>query len=536
MASLVQWLAYSGARKSDGTPVASGSAYFYQPGTTNTQIAVYSDADGLAGISQPVTLDASGRAEVYLMSPARVEVQDATGATVRLEDRANTITAAEVEIQNTVATGTSLTTGSQVAGGRTDLDTFLSNLYTSLGTQDGKVLISGAGQNIKDVIGGSTSIFFNVKVAPYSAVGDDSTDDTAAIQSAINAAATAGGGIVYFPAGTYKLTAALSVSSTKIQFLGVTPSAVVLKQYTATLFALSVTGTDFYCSNINFAMGAASAKLVACNSGDSRFVGCSFTLASATGTGISVTSASCRTTLVACTFVQSLATGNMLSVGNASAVIVVIGGKFTIPTASSSFIITGTAGTVSVVGAEINHAAASGTTNLVDVVSGITVGFIGCYLPATTGGTLQFQSGSNTATVYESGCFPLVNISGGATIPNLTGTQISATRQQLVLRTSGSATTYTPDFLKYGAHDVTSTGASFQFVNPTNFPSAGHGPFLLRYKNGNAGAITPTFGTNYKIGTVPSVASGSGAAWLLAFDTNGGVFYQVGGNSSAYAS
>lgn len=45
---------------------------------------------------------------------------------------------------------------------------------------------------------------FNVKT-DYSAAGDGTTDDTAAIQSAIDAANTAGGGIVYFPKGDYKL-------------------------------------------------------------------------------------------------------------------------------------------------------------------------------------------------------------------------------------------------------------------------------------------------------------------------------------------
>ena len=39
----------------------------------------------------------------------------------------------------------------------------------------------------------------------YGATGNGTTDDTAAIQSAITAAATRGGGTVYFPAGQYLL-------------------------------------------------------------------------------------------------------------------------------------------------------------------------------------------------------------------------------------------------------------------------------------------------------------------------------------------
>ena len=39
-------------------------------------------------------------------------------------------------------------------------------------------------------------------------MGDGVTDDTAAIQEAINAAGALGGGLVYFPPGTYRLASA----------------------------------------------------------------------------------------------------------------------------------------------------------------------------------------------------------------------------------------------------------------------------------------------------------------------------------------
>lgn len=45
-------------------------------------------------------------------------------------------------------------------------------------------------------------------VRAYGARGDGSTDDTAAIQAAIDACATAGGGTVYFPLGVYKVAGA----------------------------------------------------------------------------------------------------------------------------------------------------------------------------------------------------------------------------------------------------------------------------------------------------------------------------------------
>lgn len=46
-----------------------------------------------------------------------------------------------------------------------------------------------------------TSLLFNVK--DFGAVGNSSTNDVAAIQAAIDACAAAGGGVVFFPAGTY---------------------------------------------------------------------------------------------------------------------------------------------------------------------------------------------------------------------------------------------------------------------------------------------------------------------------------------------
>ena len=44
-------------------------------------------------------------------------------------------------------------------------------------------------------------------MANFGAVGDGKTDDTAAIQAAINAAGDAGGGVVFMPSGVYLQTA-----------------------------------------------------------------------------------------------------------------------------------------------------------------------------------------------------------------------------------------------------------------------------------------------------------------------------------------
>lgn len=54
---------------------------------------------------------------------------------------------------------------------------------------------------------------YNVKNSTFGAKGDGITDDSAAVQAALSAAKEAGGGLVFFPEGTYSTTANLSVYS-----------------------------------------------------------------------------------------------------------------------------------------------------------------------------------------------------------------------------------------------------------------------------------------------------------------------------------
>jgi hypothetical protein len=70
------------------------------------------------------------------------------------------------------------------------------------GIISGDIAVSGKVSGKLTDAGGQV---FNVKAPPYNAKGDGSTDDTAAIQSAI-ADAASGNGVVFFPAGTFNFT------------------------------------------------------------------------------------------------------------------------------------------------------------------------------------------------------------------------------------------------------------------------------------------------------------------------------------------
>jgi len=72
--------------------------------------------------------------------------------------------------------------------------------------------ISGANLTNVSSTGPGLTGWVSVKDAPHSATGDGTTDDTSAIQSAIDSLGT-GGGTVWFPPGVYKLGSALTLTN-----------------------------------------------------------------------------------------------------------------------------------------------------------------------------------------------------------------------------------------------------------------------------------------------------------------------------------
>lgn len=215
--SLIQMLA-AGVVTSAGVPIASGKARFYLPATL-TPVSVYSDTAAATPITAPLTLTAGGTGVAYTKVPTRLILKDSTETTTYFDGLVNIERADQQFIQSPSVNG----------GAETTMQAFLDAMSTSLGGTAGlwqiKVGAGGTERNVVDVIND-----LGISVKGFGAVGDGNNNDTTACQSTITFVAGLGGGIVYFPPGTYKIDTALSVTAAGVDIVGAGPSASFIKQ------------------------------------------------------------------------------------------------------------------------------------------------------------------------------------------------------------------------------------------------------------------------------------------------------------------
>jgi hypothetical protein len=199
---------------------ASGTVEVFKHGTI-TRAEVFADWAG----EEPTTdyaIDGSGRWKGFVFELVDVRVKDVNG--LQLDDWTDGTQDTLVAVQNTGFTGT-LEDGSQGNGGIVSLSEILTRIRTSFGAVDGFVRETGTTTDLllKDALHSVRSAnfpFIVVTDAAYGAVHDGVTDDRAAIQRALDAAVAAGGGVVFFPAGTYLVTGGLILTSNKVSLLG----------------------------------------------------------------------------------------------------------------------------------------------------------------------------------------------------------------------------------------------------------------------------------------------------------------------------
>lgn len=154
----------------NGNPLAGGKLYTYSSGTS-TPLTSYTDYTGNTANTNPIILDSRGEANLWLgVNTYRLVLQ----------------TSADVLIW----------TVDGVSG--------------SFSAADISYLAAGAGAVTTTV---QAKLRQTVSVQDFGAKGDGTTDDTLAIQAAIDALSQAGvGGTVLLPAGAYKITQNLSIT------------------------------------------------------------------------------------------------------------------------------------------------------------------------------------------------------------------------------------------------------------------------------------------------------------------------------------
>lgn len=190
MAVNLSMLAGAGAQffTDSGVPLSGGLIYTYAAGTTTPQ-TTYTSNSGSTAHSNPIVLNSSGRI--------------ASGGEIWLTDAVSYKFVLQTSAAVTIATYDNITGNA-------------SGILTSLAASSGSSLVgfiqAGTGAVATTV---QTKLRQIVSVKDFGAVGDGVTDDTAAIQAAIDAVNIAGGGTVFVPsvATFYRLNARLLIKA-----------------------------------------------------------------------------------------------------------------------------------------------------------------------------------------------------------------------------------------------------------------------------------------------------------------------------------
>jgi len=208
--SLSPWLKPRFFITGTNRPLAGGLMYTYKAGTTDPA-KTYSDDTGTEN-TNPIQLNTDGECDLFLDDSVsyRIILKNAAGVTQFDKDRIASLGSTQVQSFNSIAalrlrSGTTIANAAKTLGYYSAGDGGANAFYwdgTSVATDNGGTIIkptsvSGAGRWLA-----VDTSYINVK--QFGAVADGVTDDTTAIQAALDAAV-----VVSLPAGTYTITSTL---------------------------------------------------------------------------------------------------------------------------------------------------------------------------------------------------------------------------------------------------------------------------------------------------------------------------------------
>lgn len=223
----------------------NGSAKLWRRGTS-TRATWYQDFEATSAdnTGDDVLLDENGGAVVYVNELVQVQAYDGQGNLVR--DFVAGDQAYAVELISPSFTGADYVTGQIGRSKPTTAGAAFDLWFASAGGYDFQGLYNGSSTSLQNIFGAIYGLFYNVKSPKYGAKGDGTTDDTAAIQAAHDAALHAGGGIVVFPPGIYNVATTLTWNVGVSAFA--VPGTAQLSSSSTTASVVTMSGDAFFGS------------------------------------------------------------------------------------------------------------------------------------------------------------------------------------------------------------------------------------------------------------------------------------------------
>lgn len=486
----------------------NGSVRIYARGTA-TRATLYESFEGEGADSSgaDVPLDENGGLEVYVNELVDVVVLDSDG--VELRRFTDGYSASSIEVRSQSFTGTNYDDASSGAGSNYPLTLaqVLDRWKDKTGAIDWDVLLGSSTETLLGALGVVAGpLVYNVKSDEYGALGDGVTDDAVAISAAVSAA-TAAGGIVFFPPGTYHVATSISVPA-RVSLLGCGSSASILSRAAVAGEAIIFTGSGSYAKQwmvglrVQVETGSDDASVLVASAARVAISHCYLGGSNDTGPAISLVSTSTtEMTVTDCTLVTA---GTALP-----AVLHADGAK--------SFLLHN----CKLIASNAAFASATGlvsakTIKCVDCVfdgSAVSAGAFSYFVSNST--TLnasfrgcKFLNGTGaTVTALELGSYAAASVFEesesvfGSTVVAYSYTVAAASlgaevylrsRDRRVLRVATNAAGYTPPIDQYGTVIITRSNATAQTLSAAYPPDGARGAIVVFNDNVSPDPAVPT--------------------------------------------
>jgi hypothetical protein len=424
-----------------------------------------------------------------------------------------------VEVKSQSFTGTHYDTGASAASNPTTaaavLNLWRDNAGNTADDIDWKVDVGGTPTTLATVAAATEGFIFNVKA--YGATGDGTTDDTANVQSCIDAADAAEGAIVYFPPGTYRTTSSLTIGS-RVSIMGANREKCVVTYDAASnasvmiwdesnaqyvfMSDMSITASQATTGSTLDFTSQTHIVIERCNIGDSS---------DTQGYGVDCSSSGGRYVLRDCRVRANDTSKGCFFSSAGAADLFAFNTRFQAMNSSFTGSVIENPGEVRLFGCEISASASAGAgVELVKPLGSVQCNIVGCHFKGSTNADTKAidVAGIGAGEFFaEAGntCDTNVQYLIGGALNTVTTTSSSSSR--FVTSASQSATTYSLAGGTNSSVFLTQTGATLQVnVDTGSLPPPGSLVAIAVRASGTA--VTLTFNTTGFESEYPSSGAG----------------------------